>query len=699
MPADKMWKNVAVIILILFSQKVFSQTYQRKEIDIDSFIQDLFNQNQQDSNINYEDLYESLYQLYTQPLNLNSAERADLNNLYFLSQEQVNNFLNYRSTNGNLLSIYELQSIPGFDLQVINKLLPFVIVEDDRTDHRPISEKIFSEKNHYFLYRQGRVLQTQKGFQNPRTSSTGRIYQHYLGSQDKIYARYRVSHSNDYSFGFTGEKDAGEQIIWNNKTKGMDFWSFHGQLQNRGHWKNIVVGDYLLQFGQGLVTSAGFSVGKGAETITTIRKNNLGIRPYSSSLETGFFRGAAATYNYGKFNITGFASGINRDATLLTQKDSTEEIETFISSMQTSGYHRTNHELDVKNSIREKAVGGNLLYKSANNNFEIGFTHLTNWYDHYLQHNPGLYNQYDFKGKQNSVSGLSFSYNFQNFNFFGEAAQSLGGGKGLVGGFVSSLTSRIEFSMLLRQYDKNFHSFYANAFGENTNNNNERGVYWGLKINPNRKWQISAYYDQFKFPWLKYQVSSPSNGYEYLLRVSLRPSKTILLYGQMREENKGHNIPSALSILDSVAPALRQNYTFNIDINATKNIFLRSRVQFSDYNFNGKTTGGYAIIQDINFEKGKWQLSTRLALFDTDDYNNRQYAYEKDVLYSFSLPEYYNRGMRTCLMLQYKLFRYASVWLRYAQTDIRNMKTIGSGLDEINGQKKSEIKFQVMFFL
>jgi len=688
-----------IVFVFLNPQNIFSQKYPRKDIDIDAFIQDLFNQNQQESDVNYEDLYESLFQLYTQPLNLNDANRDELNNLYILSQEQVNNFLNYRKRNGNLLSIYELQSIPGFDINLINKILPFVEVEDNKLDTRPLKQKVFTEKNHYFLLRESRILQTQKGFLPADTSSTGRVTQRYLGSPDKIYARYRVSHSHDYSFGFTTEKDAGEQMKWDSKTKFMDFWSFHGQLQNRGNWKNIVVGDYLMQFGQGLVLSAGFSVGKGAETITTIRRNNLGIRPYSSALESGFFRGAAATYNFGKFDLTAFVSQIKRDASLTLQKDTTDEIETFVGSLQLSGKHRTNHELAAKNSILERSIGGNILYKSDDKNLEIGFTYLTNIYDQYLQHHPRVYNQYDFKGKQNAVTGANFSYNFQNFNFFGEIARSSSGGTGMVGGFVSSLTSKIEFSMLLRRYDKNFHSFYANAFGENTNNNNEKGVYWGLKFTPTRKWQMSAYYDKFSFPWLKYLVSAPSNGYEYLLRLSFKPSKTILLYAQFREENKGRNIPPTISLIDIVAPALRRNYIFNIDFAATKNIFLRSRVQFSNYTLNERTTGGYAIIQDVNFESGRWQLSTRLALFDTDDYNNRQYVYEKDVLYSFSLPAYYERGIRSYLMLQYKLFSKASIWLRYAQTDLRNVKKMGSGLDLINGQQKSEIKCQLMIFL
>ncbi|MBC8111780.1 MAG: helix-hairpin-helix domain-containing protein [Verrucomicrobia bacterium] len=685
---------IVFLVFIAFSAKNLAQNYPLKDIDIDAFILDLFNQ--QDEDINYEDLYEALFQLYTDPLDLNQASRDELGSLFVLSQEQINNLLKHRQENGKMVSIYELQAIEGLDLTTINKLLPFVKVDNEYADQRPLLKKIWDEPNHYVLLRYGRVFGQRKGFTAAVPDASGDVPQRYQGSPDKLYLRYRVSHPKDYSFGFTTEKDAGEQIVFDNTTTGFDFWSFHAQIQNRGSWKNITLGDYQLQFGQGLVLSAGFAVGKGSETINTVKRNNLGIRPYSSVLETGYFRGGAATYTWKNFDITTFYANNRRDANLVTQDDTlAEEAEDFVSSLLIAGFHRTPNEIATKNRIREQNIGGNITYQSKNNNLQAGITALYTDYGISLQRQPTVYNQFEFRGRQNLVLGGNFTYIFENINFFGELARSQSGGLGLVSGLVSSLSRTVEMAMLYRRFDKNFHSFYANAFGENTRNINENGWYWGLKYTPFRKLVFSAYYDKFSFPWLKFGVDAPSQGYEYLFRITYKPVKTIALYAQYREENKDKNQPDNNTNIDFITSALRRNYLLTADFNAQKNFFLRSRVQWSSYHIGSVTTKGFAVIQDVNFAVGKFELSSRFALFDTEDFNNRQYVYEKDVLYAFSIPAYNGQGLRNYFLMQYTLTKKIDCWLRYSQTRLRNAKTIGSGLDEIKGNTLQEIKMQV----
>lgn len=528
-----------ILLLLLLPWNSFSQEYPRKEIDIDNFVQDLFAV--QDEDVNYEDLYESLFQLYTNPLSLNDASREELAALYILSEAQINSFLAYREKNGLLLSIYELQAIPSFDLPTIYKLLPFVTVQFARTDSRTLWQRVAAEPNHYFLLRYGRTMEGQKGFTAPDTNTRGDISQRYQGAAGRLYARYRVSHVKDFSFGFTIDKDAGEQFIWDPATHryGMDFVSFHANVQNQRRWKNIIVGDYQLQFGQGVVMAAGFSPGKGAETITTVRRSNLGIRPYSSVLEAGFFRGIAATYELSpQLSLTGLLSSTNRDANLLSQGDTLDFEEAYINSLQISGLHRTPTEIGAKGNIQEQNLGGNLLYTSKNRSFQTGISFLHTQFNTRLERQAMPYNLFEFKGKQNDVLGINYTYTWRNWNLFGEWARSSSGGIGGLSGFLASLSPKVELSMLYRHFGRNFHSFYANTFGENTRSINEQGLYWGIKITPIKKVVLSAYYDQFRFPWLKFQVNAPSEGYEYLVRLAYKPTKTTVLYVQFREEQK-----------------------------------------------------------------------------------------------------------------------------------------------------------------
>ena len=86
----------------------------------------------------------------------------------------------------------------------------------------------------------------------------------------------------------------------------------------------------------------------------------------------------------------------------------------------------------------------------------------------------------------------------------------------------------------------------------------------------------------------------------------------------------------------------------------------------------------------------------RLQYFETDSYNARLYAYENDVLYSFSIPVFFDKGYRYYLNLNYDVNKFLTLWMRWAQIIYSNKLTIGSGLDEINGKQKSEIKFQLV---
>ncbi len=413
-------------------------------------------------------------------------------------------------------------------------------------------------------------------------------------------------------------------------------------------------------------------------------------------MESGFFRGVAGTYTFGKVDVTGFYSHSRRDGNLLDAADSLSDTysDSFTQSIYSTGFHRTENEINAKGKLGEQVLGTDVLLRHKN--WHLGGTFLHTHYSVPVHKKRTDYNQFEFNGSENWNAGIHYNYLWQNVNLFGEAALSHSRGAGIISGLIASLTAKVELSLLYRHYGRNFHSFYGNAFGENTRNINEHGMYWGVKVVPVRKITLTAYYDQFRFPWLKYRVDAPSQGNEYLVRIAWQPAKTILVYGQYREEHKELNPADAPSPIRSPEPVDRQYWLFNLDYNANKYISLQSRVQGSTYR-HGTTlySTGYALVQDVNAQFGRLKVSSRFALFDTDDYNNRQYVYEKDVLNTFSLPAYYQRGERHYLLLQYQVNRHLDVWLRLARTNLRDQLTIGSGLEEINDNQKTELKAQM----
>ena len=682
-------KLLILPILILISLPLTAQNT-RQDFDIQQYIEKIFAF--QDSDLSYDELYESLLLYYSNPININKATKEDLRALYILNDQQIDAIIEHIKKYGNLLSVYELQTIPALSLDDIRSLLPFIRVDEHlNKDNTPLWQRITTEPNNYLLLRVERTLETKKGFTEPNESSISR----YAGSPYKLYSRFRVSHTNDFSLGFTAEKDAGETFSFNHKNHGFDFYSLHFQIQNEGRLKNLILGDYQMQFGQGLLLSAGFNVGKGSETINTVRRSNIGARPYTSVLETGFFRGATATYQINKhMETTVFYSRLQQDAVL--RSDSARNAYEFISSVQNSGFHRTDSEINAKNQITEQTYGSQLLFKDAADNLQVGFTVIGNHYSTPLIKSDQLYNRYAFSGNDNYNIGISGQYNWNNLALFTEAAKSKSGGIGAVGGFIINLSKSLQSSIVLRHYEKDFHSFYGSAFSEAAgSNSNESGWYWGLKYSPNRKYQVTAYFDQFSFPWLKFGVSRPSDGYEYLVRFNYQPSRKALLYAQFRQESKATDITMLERPMVLTANGIKNNWIISADLDATDNITLKTRIQFSNYNLNNRYSEGLALIQDLNVKLNKFRISTRFALFDTDDYENRQYAYERDVLYSFAIPAYHGRGTRTYILLQYKINQHFDIWLKYAQTQYRHQDSISSGLEEIEGSTKTDIKCQL----
>ncbi|WP_205504104.1 ComEA family DNA-binding protein [Rufibacter psychrotolerans] len=684
-----------LFLILALKYGAAAQEVPRPAVDVELLVQELFSQQDDENPIAYEDLYETLLQYYRQPLDLNRATRNELRSLWLLSESQISALLQHIQDNGRLFSLYELQAIPGFDLISIRRLLPFVRVQAlGQAEQRTWKERLKNADTHTLLLRYDRTLQERRGYTPPEGRSTTR----YLGSPDKYLLRYRFSHPRDFSFGITAEKDAGESFTWNPSQRryGFDFLSAHAQLYDRGAFKTLALGDYQLQFGQGLLLSSGLSVGKGGETISTVRRSQLGIRPHTSALETNFFRGLAATHRWQRLETTLFYSNRRVDA---SGGDALPEDTTLLTlgALQTSGLHRTPTELANRQRAREQVLGGNITFRNPAQTFGLGLTALHTSYNLALQPRLEPYNLFSFRGRQNLAVGLHYSYLWQNLNFFGEAARSGNGGLGTVNGVLASLSEKVEVALLYRYYTRDFQTLYGAAFGEGSRNQNESGLYTGLKLKLSNRWQLTGYYDRFSFPWLRYRVDAPSTGEEYLLRLQFVPSKTRLLYGQYQYERKARNQTVEESALRHVTDTHSHRFLVLLDVSPLAGLRLRSRVQASRFRQTGPSRTGYFTAQDLIWERHQTRLSGRYALFDTDDYDTRLYVPEQDVLYAFSLPVFAGRGTHVYLLVQQALTRYLDFWFKLSHTHYRGQSTVGSGLEQIQGPARSEVRAQVRY--
>jgi len=630
------------------------------------------------------DLTERLGYYYQHPIELNSSSPEKLKELIFLSPLQISNLFGHLRSNGALLDVLELQGIDGFDALTIQRLLPFVRIKPPAELKDLGFQQLLRKSNNDLILRYGRLLEKRKGFRELPGSR-------YLGSPEKLLLRYRYAYSDVLSVALVMEKDPGEKIF--NKNIGPDHLSFSIALYKTGRFKKLVLGDYSLQFGQGLSLWSGFAFGKGPD-VTSVAAKDTGVRPYTSANEASFFRGLASTFALAPhLDISTFISYRKLDASLKTLPDESKTL----SNVNISGLHRTATELSNQRVLQQILYGANLQY--LNRQLGIGMVAYRSLYNHTFVTGTQAYNQFSFTGTKLLNVGVHYHYNFRNYYLYGETAHSAGSGWAIVHGAMASLSSKLSAVILHRKYDKNYHTFYGQAIGEGSEVNNEEGFYAGLNFIPSRKWTFSVYGDYFRFPWLRYRVDSASSGKEWLGQLNFQPNKRFKALARYKAEQKQQN-PDAGSKLRGLQNVTKESFRLECSWWPGKKWNLQYRAERASYQKSPvQTEYGYLIYQDLNYKPISSRLSgnIRLAWFKTASYNSRIYAYEDDVLYGASSGMYYGTGVRTFINFRYRLLRHMDVWGKYALFIYRKQDNIGSGLDEITGNKKTEAKVQLRY--
>lgn len=661
--------------------------------DFDNIIQGILPQ--QEDDFDYNDLYDRLFSLYISPLNLNMADRKDLQSLYFLSEEQISGIIQYRERYGQFKTIYELMAIESLDRTTIEQLQKFVKVDSDKKINLLRS---FSEPGiHELFLRHQFIPEQKKGYSPPDTTNNGRISTRYAGGPARLYSRYLFARPERYSFGFTVEKDSGEKLTWEPKTKryGMDYYSFHGMVEQVWKFKKIVVGDFSMDFGQGLVFGSGIRVGKGTLPVTTIRRNEMGLRPYRSVYEGKDYRGIAVSTQLNLIQLNLFMSNVQRDAKINQVENS--DSETFTSNINDVGLHRTPYEIASKHTVTNRAYGGNLNIKLLRTRFEIGLNGVYNDYSSELLPASAKYKLFQFAGSSNYNSSIYVNYYLKRGHLFSEFAYSKSGGVAHSSGLIVSLSSQVQTAIHYRDYDKKYHTFSSNAFGENTTNSNERGIYWGISIKPADSWLLTGYFDYFSFPWLKYRVDAPSNGRDFMGALSYNLSQKTSVIIQYRNkiiaENRLSDNEPVVNIISKSTSRLR----VNIDHQINDAFSVKTWIQSSKVMFDFSKSQGFMIAQDVSYVNHRMSINSRFALFDSDDYDSRLYMYERDLLYVYNIPSFSNRGIRYYVVGKFEFSRLLTIWMKLSQTKYFDIGKIGSGLEEIQGGTKTNISWQLRF--
>ena len=629
------------------------------------------------NSLNWENELEELSNRLQEPVNLNSATREQLEQFPFLSDIQIEHLLAYIYIHGQMETIYELQLVEELDRQTIQYLLPFVCIKAINNEPAFRWKTMLKDAGRYgkneVLTRLDIPFYKRKGYEHT-----------YLGPSVYNSVTYTFRYRDQLYAGGVAEKDAGEPFAALHNSYGYDYYSFYLLLQNCGRLKSLAVGNYRLSFGQGLVMSTDYLMGK---TIYASSFNNrsTGIKRHSSTDEYNYFRGVATTVALTKrLSVSAFYSHRNMDGVVTDGE---------ITSVYKTGLHRSRKEADKKNLLTSQLTGGNVSYQQ--NHIRLGITGV--YYVFNRPYEPELtgYSKYNIHGNHFYNLGIDYAYRWRRFSFQGETAIGKQGWASL-NRLQYSPVQDIQFMLIHRFYSYDYWAMYAHSFGEGSTVQNEQGYYVGLETTPFSHWRFFVSFDLFSFPWKKYRINKPSRGTDGLIQATFTPRTNLSMYLKYRYKQKERDLTGSKGTL--TLPIFHHQLRYRLNYSLNDVFSSRTTLDYNHFHSQDRAaTKGYQVTQMISSQLPWTRLFADVqgSYFCTDDYDSRVYVSEKGLLYTFYTPSFQGRGFRCAVRLRYELNKHWLFITKFGETIYLNRNEIGSGNDLIYGNKKADIQMQL----
>ena len=647
---------------------------------IEDIFEDLSVNNSVDNAVNepnWENELEELSVRLHEPVDLNRATRQQLEQFPFLSDIQIEHLLAYIYVHGQMETLYELQLIEDMDRQTIQYLLPFVCIKAINNESpfrwKTMLKSAMKYGKNEVLTRIDIPFYKRKGYEHT-----------YLGPSVYNSVKYAFRYRDQLYAGLVAEKDAGEPFFALHNRQGYDYYSFYLLLKDCGRLKTLSVGNYRLSFGQGLVISTDYLLGKTVYA-SSFNTRSGGIKKHSSTDETNYFRGAAATVSITKqWSVSGFYSHRSLDGVLIDGE---------ITSIYKTGLHRSQKEADKKNLFTMQLTGGNVSYQQ--NRIRLGITGI--YYVFNRPYEPQLtgYSQYNIHGNQFYNLGIDYACRWHRFSFQGETAMGKQG---------SATLNRLQYSpvegtqlmIVQRYYSYNYWAMFAHSFGEGSTVQNEQGYYLGLETSPFRHWHFFASFDLFSFPWKKYRISQPSHGVDGLFQATFTPHSHLTMYLKYRYKQKERDLTDSKEKL--TLPIFHHQLRYRLNYFGGDVFSSRTTLDYNHFHSQDRAASkGYQVTQMISSQLPWTRLFADVqgSYFSTDDYDSRVYVSEKGLLYTFYTPSFQGRGFRCAVRLRYELNEHWMLITKFGETIYLDRNEIGSGNDLIQGNKKADVQMQL----
>ncbi len=679
-----------IAIFVIPSTFGFAQEINSKEEDL---IETALNDGEElEANLENENIVEDLYRLSLDPININDTT-ADLTLIHqynLLTPLQTDEIKKYIQKHGALLTKKELYAVPFITNEQANKVSPYITINEIEQKKLGIND-LLKQSRKTLIIRDQYLVEQQRGFKI--LDSTGA---RFVGDRNRLYLKYRQQYRDQFSFGFLGDKDSGEAFFSENNKQGFDFYSGHLYYKpEQGIIQQAIIGDYEMKIGQGLVQWNGFALGKGSDATAVFQKGPR-IRPYTSANEFNYNRGGATELRISnKIKTQVWYSNKNVDANV-NQLDTLDNDLLAVTSLQISGLHRTTGEIEDKRAINEQIIGANLDYEGRW--FTVGLMAKNRSLSDSLSFSSFDFQRFLARGTDFQHASIHYSGLRSNLYFFGETAYTSQNAIATINGVQRFFDSGLKATVVYRNYQPEYQSFYGSSLSENTSVSNEEGLYLGMTYSPAKSIKVQTYFDRFWFPWNRARVDRPSGGTEWFLRAEYFSNATEFEF-RSRIENKDVDQVANTTPNNFVSNQKRINNRIEIRHRPNNRVYLKTRVAHSDFENATKEENGFLLFQDIVYtlQKDPIKLYGRLAAYNTPSFDSRIYAFENDLLYNFSVPAYYGEGVRWYAMTSFQPTNSLKFWLKGSQTIFSDREVISSGNSQIDGNTRTDLRFQVQW--
>ena len=623
----------------------------------------------------WDDCYERLCEAAQNPIDLNSATREDLEQLGFLTPQQVEEICEYLYYYGPMKSLAELMMISSLDYYYRVLLLNFVYLKPEKPKGFPSWRTIMKYGKNEL------IAQATVPFYRREGDDEG-----YHGEPYRHFMRYQFSYSHYVKAGIVGAQDAGEPFFANKNHLGYDYYSAYVQIQRLGIIKSAIVGKYRVREGLGLIAGdASYMLSKSANA-TQAGRNTAELRTHSSRSTAHYLQGAAISLQpLPAITLTAYASYRPLDATL--NDDGTA------ATILTSGYHRTTSELSKKNNTHQTTGGLSAHYNK--DGLHIGLNGIATHLDRPLQPNTNtLYRRYYATGSRYLNMSADYGYRDHRLTIAGETAVDRDGHMATINTVGLNLNHTIAITALQRYYSYRYHSLHAMSFSDAGHVQNESGLYVGVTWTPSQQTSLSAYADYAYFPWARYQVSQSSHSSDHLLALTHRagPCTWNLRY-RLRLRQKDNDTKTALHDYSDHRMRLSLAYA------ASKSLTLRTQAD-ADITTKSGTEHGIAVSETATYaHKNNAQMSMAVTYFNTDSFESRLYIYERGPLYTSTFRQYSGHGARAFLMMRKQWGSSLLITAKLGTTRYFDRKSIGTGLAKTDTSTLTDLDLQLCWRL